>query len=160
MFLPYVTHFPASNWTQVVKNSSLKPLQLLLVTMEIDSRTPCLDIKLQRCSSHLHKMAQCCLSQCSIAVERHHDHINSCKGKHVTGIDSQRFSPLLAWQDAQQHTDRHDAGAVAERSTSGCASSKKNKTLGLAWTFETLRPTPRDILPPTKSYLVQRGPTS
>ena len=84
-----------------------------------------------------------------IAVERCHDHINSYKEKHLIGavLQFQRFSPLSTWQ----HASRPGAGEEAETSTSGSASSRKRETLGLAWTFETLKPTTIDTLSAQKS---------
>ena len=54
------------------------------------------------------------------AVKRHHDQVNSYKGKHLTevGLQVQRFCPLSLWQEAWQHTSRCSAGEGAESSTS------------------------------------------
>jgi hypothetical protein len=50
-----------------------------------------------------------CLSQCSIAGKRHHDHSNSYNGKHLIGacLQFQRFSLLSLCQRAWQHSGRH-----------------------------------------------------
>jgi hypothetical protein len=60
------------------------------------------------------------LVRVSIAVIRHHNHGNSYKGKHLTGVglQFQRFSSLLSWWEAWQHAGRHGAGEKAESSTS------------------------------------------
>jgi hypothetical protein len=69
----------------------------------------------------------------SAAVGRHHDHGNSYKGKHLIGLQFQRLSLLLLWQETWQHACRHGA-REAEGSTSvSLRQQEKN------W-FEVLRP--------------------
>jgi len=51
-------------------------------------------------------------------------------------------------------TGRHTAGEVAGNATSRSTGSKKRETLGLAWAFETSKPTGDDTFPPTKPYLL------
>jgi hypothetical protein len=62
----------------------------------------------------------------SIAMKRHHDHGKSYKEKYLigTGLQVQRFSPLLSWWVAWQHAGRHGAGEGAESSTSRLAGSR------------------------------------
>lgn len=43
------------------------------------------------------------------------------KAFNLGSLTVQRFSPLFTWWEAWWHTGRHDAGDVAERSTSGSA---------------------------------------
>ena len=66
------------------------------------------------------KSKESVLVRVSVAMKRHHDHGNSHKGKHLigAGLQFQRFSPLLSWQEAWQHAGRHGAGEGAESSTS------------------------------------------
>ena len=103
-----------------------------------------------------------CLSHHPIDVKRHHDYGNSYKGKHLieAGLQFQRVSPLLSWQESWQHMGRHGAGQIAESSTSEFVDSRNKETLEQAWTFETLKPTPSDILPLTRAYVLQQGHTS
>ena len=88
-----------------------------------------------------------CLSQCSIAVKRHHDHGNFFNRKHLigAGLQFQRFSPLPLWQGAWQHTGRHGAGEIAESSTSRFIGRGKR---------ETSKPTPSDTPPLVRPYLL------
>jgi hypothetical protein len=93
-----------------------------------------------------------CLSLCSIAVKRHHDHGNSYKGKHFIEIGLVlEVQSLLSWWEAWWHTGRCGTGEVPESWTSGLAARRKRETLGLAWAFETPKPTPSDRLSPTRS---------
>ena len=54
-----------------------------------------------------------------ITVKRQHDQSNSYKGKHLigSGLQFQRFSPLLSWQEVCQPTGQHGALNRAESST-------------------------------------------
>ena len=92
----------------------------------------------------------------SFCCEKTHDHGNSCKLKYLigTGLQFQRFSPLSSWQKAWWHTGRHGAGEGTESSTSRSTGSRKRKSLGLAWAFETSKPIPSDTLPPARSCLL------
>jgi hypothetical protein len=74
------------------------------------------------------------------------------KGIHLIGdgLDFQRFSSLSSWWEAWQHSGRHGVGECAESSTSRWAGIRKRETLGLAWVFETPKPTCSDTLPPTR----------
>jgi hypothetical protein len=74
-------------------------------------------------------------------VRRHHGHSNSYKRKHLIGaaIRFQRFSWLSPQWEAWQYSGRYVAGAVADSSTSGSASSRKRDTVDLAWAFRTLQ---------------------
>jgi hypothetical protein len=62
----------------------------------------------QSLSNHHTLAVQGSLSECSIAVKRHHDHSISYKGKHLSGAGLQL--PLLTWQQAWQHEGSHGAG--------------------------------------------------
>jgi hypothetical protein len=55
----------------------------------------------------------------SIVNKRHHDQGNSYKEQHLfgTGLQAQRFSPLLSCQEAEQRATRHGTGEGAESST-------------------------------------------
>jgi hypothetical protein len=67
-----------------------------------------------------------CLSQCSVAVKRRHDHSNSYKGTHfiVDWLQLQRFSSLSSWWG-------HGAGEAAESTASKSAGSRKREPLSL-----------------------------
>lgn len=96
-----------------------------------------------------------CHSLCSFALKRHHDHSSSIKENiQLEWPTVQRFSLLSLWKEAWCHAGRHGDRNIAERSTSGTrfVSSRKKKTLGLAWAFETSKITPSDRYPPTKPY--------
>jgi len=58
------------------------------------------------------------LTQCPIALKRHHDHSNFYKGKHLigAGLQVQRFSPWSSWQNMER-AGRHGAGEGAQSST-------------------------------------------
>jgi hypothetical protein len=60
-------------------------------------------------------------------VKRYHDHSKSYKGKLLIGS-------LSSWQEAWRHTGRHEAGEIAESSTSRSANNRKRgrETVGLA----------------------------
>jgi hypothetical protein len=64
----------------------------------------------------------------------------------------QRFSPLSSWQEAWQHAGGHDAGEVAESSTSGSISSRKREILGLLGLWKPQNP-------PTVAHFLQQGHT-
>ena len=70
-----------------------------------------------------------CLSHCSIAVKRQHDHGSSYKGKHLIGacLQVQGFSPLSSQWKTWWHTGRHDAGEGVENSTSGLTGNRKTE---------------------------------
>jgi hypothetical protein len=63
----------------------------------------------------------------------------------------QIISPWSSWQETWQCTGRHDAGEVAESSTSASAG---RLTVGMAWAFGTLKHTPGDTPPPTRPHLL------
>jgi hypothetical protein len=70
------------------------------------------------------------------------------------------LSPLPSRQKAWCHAGRHGAGEVAESWTSGSTGRKKRVILGLAWAFETSKPTARELLPPSRPHLLHQGHTS
>ena len=49
---------------------------------------------------------------------------------------------------------RHYTGAVAESFTSDPQAGGRERTLGLAWTFEILDPIPIDTPPPTRLHFL------
>jgi hypothetical protein len=62
----------------------------------------------------------------SIPVKRHHDQGNSHKWKKIfgAGLQFQRFSPLLPWQETKQYWGRCVAGEGVESSTSWSTRSR------------------------------------
>lgn len=54
----------------------------------------------------------------SITVMRHQGHGNSNKGKHLIGLEFQKFSPLSSWQEVWRHISRHDTFEGVESFTS------------------------------------------
>ena len=58
------------------------------------------------------------------------------------------------------HAVSHGAGEAAESSNFGSIGSRKREPMGLAWSFETLKLTLSDILPPTWPYLLQKSHNS
>jgi hypothetical protein len=85
-----------------------------------------------RCPAFLPLMAV--LANVPFLMKRLYDHGNSYKEKHFVeaGLQVQRFSPLLPWQEAWWHAGRHGAGEGAKSFTSVSAVSRKRETLGLA----------------------------
>lgn len=74
-----------------------------------------------------------CLSQCSTAAKRHHDH---SKASNWGWLTVQRFIPLLAWWEAWWLEGRHGAGEVTESSTSRWTGIRKRE-----WArFDFLKP--------------------
>jgi hypothetical protein len=79
-----------------------------------------------------------CLSQCSIAVKRHHGHGNSYKGKHLTGVG------LLFWGSLHYQHDRETW--CLRRSSEFCihiSGSRKGETLSLEWAAWNLQANPQ-----------------
>ena len=95
------------------------------------------------------------LSQCSIAVKRHHDPDSSYNGKHLTGV-CLRLQMVVHYL----HGGEHCAGEVAESSMYGSLGIGKREPLGLARALETSKPTPSDTLPPTRPHPLPQGPIS
>ena len=65
------------------------------------------------------------------------------EGEHLTGagLKCQKFNPLSSEQEVWQCADRHGAGVGAESSPSSRLSgSRKRRTVGLTWAFETPKP--------------------
>jgi hypothetical protein len=92
------------------------------------------------------------LAKVSTAVKRHHDLSKSYKGKHLigTGLQVQRFSPLLIWWEAWQYTGRHGAGEGLERSK---GIKRLCATLGVPCAYKTSK------LAPTVTHFFQQGLT-
>ena len=63
-------------------------------------------------------------------MNRQHGYSNSHKEKHLieAGLQVQRFSLLLSWQEAWQHTSRHGAREVAESPTSELEGNRESAT--------------------------------
>ena len=129
-------------------------------------------------SPELHgcKLVDHCLSQCSTAAKRHHDH---SKASNWGWLTVQRFIPLLAWWEAWWLEGRHGAGEVTESSISGLSvkgdwgkregrreggkeregegEEGREKTDRLwIWHehFKPQSPPPSDVLPPTRPHLL------
>ena len=92
----------------VYKNVAVNPKIKRCFTQDVDkTKAHTLLVRLyyaqvlygQTCSINYHV---CCLSQYSVVVKNHYDHRNSYKEKHLigAGLQSQRFNPLIAWQEA------------------------------------------------------------
>jgi hypothetical protein len=73
-------------------------------------------------------------------VNRHHDHGNSYKEKHlvVSGLNFQMFSPLLSWWETWWRAGRDDAEEVGESFTFRSAGRRKRDS-GLDMGFESLK---------------------
>ena len=82
------------------------------------------------------------LSQCSIAVKKHHDKGNSCKRKPLrTCLQFQRLSPLLSWKEAWQHTGRNgEKGTKSNILISWLREREKRERWSLAWAFQNSHP--------------------
>ena len=93
------------------------------------------------------------IGQCSIAGKRHHDQVNSSKGKHLIGacLEFQRFSPLLSWWGSYDHSGKHGARKIAVMRT-----QQKETMLALDLGFETPKPTPGYTFPPTRIHLLHQ----
>lgn len=63
--------------------------------------------------------------------------ITTHKGKHLIGdgLEFQRLSPLLSWQEAWQQAGRHGAGEEAENSISGAEGNRQRDGLSF-WDFK------------------------
>jgi hypothetical protein len=63
-----------------------------------------------------------------------------------------RFRDLYHFGGAWLHIGRYGAEVVAKNSTSG--GNRKRVTLGFAWAFENLTPSPINTLPPVRPHLL------
>lgn len=98
-----------------------------------------------------------CLCTCSIAVERHHAHGNSCERKHVFGgcLQFQRFVSLTPWWGTRGQTWCWRSSR--EFFIQICRQQEEREPLGLAWAFTSLKPTSRDTIPQARLHLFQEG---
>ena len=74
------------------------------------------------------------------------------KAEHFVGagLQCQGFIPRSLWQEAEGHTDRNKRLLHLDAQAAG----RQRETLGLAWAFETSKPTLSDTLPPARPHLL------
>ena len=90
-----------------------------------------------------------CLSHCSTAVNRHHDHGNSSKGKHSIGAGLP-FRGLVHYHQGEKH-----GGMQADVGLDWQAAGRESDT-GPGLSIWNLNAHPSDILLPTRPHLLIR----
>jgi hypothetical protein len=100
-----------------------------------------------------------CLSQCSIAVKRHHDHGNSQKGKHLTGACLQIQRLCVHRRHSGKHgrkrASRQGVREGAESSTFRATHNRKRASRALLGLLK-----PQCPPPPPETHFLQQDHTS